>query len=819
MDSPISPFMRGMIEPTKNGGIKAPDNIIKTVSAAYQQYVAVRQDHIERIELYAAILGQVSGNPPYDQAELEANGLGHIANFNNFKARSEYEKSAQGLWNLINATEVFAKVVLAGNYPKVQEYADIMARHFSDIVKEWEAFEVNFNLLGAQLTLYGLCPIVFPHEESPLWEVVDVSRFYIPSQTQTFISKLTNISVDTTYTVQDLYQIYEHAEEGGPWNKKALADFLVLRANALTQNTVAPVLNVMDLERFVLNSDATVNQYFTDNVRLVNMYQKEYDGKVSHYIFSADMFNTTQGGSVITEKDFLFFVDRQYKNMEDAVVIFTASPGEWTIHGNIGVGQKMFAGSTAINMMDCSIVDMAKMSATPLIRTLATGGRNTSPIRFYPGVATDIGAAEFQQNTLGANINQLVGAAQYMSQGLALNAISAGDDPSMPDRSQGSISPSEARQRSFKEFGILKNAVAHFYHSFDKVVRTVFIRFLNLAAKGSEDVPGYEYAKEWKTRCIEDGVPEPLFDIAKPGLHGLPRQFRSVKASRVAGDGSTLARIMGLEALQTIAGTFNPEELAAFKRKWVAATVGVDYIPTFASSEGQGDEVSGGASLARAEDGLIKLGQEPLFSADNDQAAHADEHMGTLGSIVQAVAQQQMSPVDADKIMAIGIPHLTEHIQFMAKSPMFYRETLDKLQKPYKQLMQWAQLNRRNAESMIQAAQRKQQEDAAATEQVMTDAQRKDFVAQADVARADTKVAAQNARADKANETRAEIMKEKVEKDADIKRRKVELDAEVKQQATAKGRTQDELAKTPSEQLSQQLGGMLGKTPSTVDFE
>ena len=64
-----------------------------------------------------------------------------------------------------------------------------------------------------------------------------------------------------------------------------------------------------------------------------------------------------------------------------------------------------------------------------------------------------------------------------MSQGLALNAISAGDDPSMPDRSQGSISPSEARQRSFKEFGILKNAVAHFYHSFDKVVRTVFIRF------------------------------------------------------------------------------------------------------------------------------------------------------------------------------------------------------------------------------------------------------------------------------------------------------------------------------------------------------
>lgn len=810
----ISPFIRGMITREANGALEAPDNIIKTVSAAYQQYISVRQDHLGRIALYAAIEGMINGNPPYDQADLDEHGLGHIGNFNNFKARASYEKSAQGFWNLINSTEVFVKIILAGNYPKVQDYAEIMARHFSDVVKMWEDFAPNFNLLGAQLTKFGLCPIFFPHEESPIWEVVDVSRFYIPSQTQTFISKLTNIAIDTTYTVQELYQIYKKIEKDDPWNKEALSDFLILRANALTQNT-QPFMTFMDLQRFIDNNDAVVNTYFTDTVRLVNMYQKEYDGKISHYIFSAEMFNTTNTGTDKTDRDFLYFVDRQYDCMEDAVIIFTASPGEWNIHSNLGLGQKMFAPAQAINMIDCSIVDMAKMSSTPLVRTLATGGRNTDPIRFYPGVVTDIGAAEFEQNNLGANINQLVGASQYLSQGLEMNAINSGDDPSMPDRSQGSISPSEARQRSFKEFGVLKNVVAHFYSIFDKVIRTTFIRFLTMP----EGVPGYQLAKEWKDRCKEDGVPDFLFDTAKKGLYGLPRQFRSVKASRVAGDGSTLARIMGLEALGQIASTFNTKEMAAYKRDWVEATVGVDYIPTFASSDEQPDELTGGASLARTEDNLMSIGKPALFSADNDQEAHADEHMGTLSQIVQAVAQQQMSPVDADRIMTLGIPHLTEHVEFMARAPMFYKDMLNKIEKPFKQLVQWAKLNRRNAEAMVQAAMKKQAEDEALTEQVMDDKERKDFVARADVERADVKVAAQNERADKANQTRADIMKTKVEKDADTKRLKVQLDAEAKQSATAKGRTQKELSETAPGELSSQLSTMIGKTPSTVDFE
>ncbi len=811
----LSPFMRQMITRKEGGGIEAPTNILKTVSSAYQQYVVVREGDIPRIATYAAIQGMLNGNPPFDQEELEANGLGGNANFNNFKATSLCDKSALGFWNLINSTEVFVKIKLALQNPDAKKYADLMARHFSDMCKEWEDFAPNFNLLGGQVTNFGFCPVIFPHEESPMWEVVEVSRFHIPSQSQVFMSKLSNVAVDTIYTVQELYMIYENISgEDSPWNKKALESFLLLRANSILPHGVLPYANLMDAVRAYSDDDALANRYYNDTVRLVNMYQKEYDNKISHYIFSTDIFQTSSLGVDPDLHDFLYFVDRQYKSIEDAVIVFTADPGQWTIHGNKGVGHKLFAPAQAINMLDCSIVDMARMSSTPLIRSLATGGKGTDPIRFYPGVATDIGAAEFVQNNLGANINQLVGASQYLSAGLQMNMVNAGDDPAVPDAAQGSISAGEARGRDFKEFSVLRNVVAHFYNTFDKVVRLTFVRFLTV----KEGQPGYELAKEWKLRCIEDGVPEELFDTAKKGLHGLPRQFRSVKASRVAGDGSNYARIMGLEAMDRIVSTFNQRELNAWKRDWVEATAGVDYVDTYVTTD-SGDELSGGASVARTEDNLMKLGQEPLFSADNDQAAHADEHMGTLTGIVQAVSQQQMSPVDADKIMAIGIPHITEHIQFMSKAPLFYREVLGKLEKPYKQLLQWAQLNRRNAEAMIAAAMKKQQEDAAATQQVMDENERKNFMAQKDVERADFKVTQQVERAKEANVTRGEVMKEKVRSDADTKRLKVQLDAEVKQNATAKGREQTELANSSPEELSLQLKGMTGLTPSTVDFE
>ena len=55
--------------------------------------------------------------------------------------------------------------------------------------------------------------------------------------------------------------------------------------------------------------------------------------------------------------------------------------------------------------------------------------------------------------------------------------------------------------------------------------------------------------------CMGEGVPEEIFDTANIGINGLPQHIK-VKASRVAGDGSTLARIMGLQETFRYCGRF-----------------------------------------------------------------------------------------------------------------------------------------------------------------------------------------------------------------------------------------------------------------------
>lgn len=819
MSETISPFMRGVVTRKSNGELTAPDNIIASLSGAYNQYSILRQDHVERIELYAALEGCAAGNPPYDQAELDANGLGHKANYNDFKFRSYYERGAQAYWNLINGTDVFVKLWLNGKFPQVTRWASIMARNLSDVLKEWEDFKTNMNLIGMQLTKFGLCPIFWPDEKSFMFEVIDVSKFLIPSQTQTVISKLTNCCIESTYTIQKLYQIYTKLkdEPTSNWSSAALESFLIYKANSLVKSTTQ-FTNFLDVQRLIDNHDGVSNQFFNDSVRLVHLFQEEYDGKISHYMFDRDRlaasgFNSTEAIGLLGN-DFLFFADRQYEKMIQAVQILTASPGEWTIHANLGIGQKTFAGTQATNMLSCTIFDMAIMSATPLIRTLATGGRDTNAIKFISGSATDIGAAEFVQNNLGANINQLVLGSQYITQQLDTNAVNSGDDPGSPDRSQGSISPSQARSRDFKEFGVLKNTADHFYTQMDPVLHNILIRLMEC---GDGD-QGHDYKEEWIRRCEEDDIPLQFFDTAKKGFKGLPRQFRSVKVSRVAGDGSTLARIMGLEALQPIAGTFNAEEMAAYKKDYVEATLGPDYVETYASSDSQPDEQDGGASLAAVENFMMQQGEMPTFSADNEQAAHAATHMALNTHTIQQLQQQQISPIDANKIFEVSIPHTQAHIQAMEKAPLLYRDALQRIVPVFNQILKLAELNKKNAEAMVQAAQKKAQEDAAKTQGVMTDAQRKDFVAQKDAERADQKQVASIDRNKETVKQRGEIMKDAVEKKAETDRLKVELEADAKN-ATAQGRSKQQLESKSPEQLAAQSSGIIGATPSSVDFE
>lgn len=816
LDKALSPrdYVRGQLEPTDKG-IDPPTNIITNVVGARALFHKYRMEHIKRIQLYSLIEGLISGNPPYSPGELLKAGLGHIANFNTLEGRSLWKKACLAYWNLLNEAETICKFTINNDAVEARAFEDIMSKEWDFVVRKWPSFETQMGTLSGQLVKFGISPVLFPDERDWRWRVVELSKFFVPDQAQSDLELLTAVCVETMFTAQYLFQVYEtfkdSKKEDTPWDIEELKQLLLSIANTFSK-TNYEFVDFMDLQKRMQNGDIGYDVIFSDSIRIVSLFYQEYDGKFSHY-----MFHRT-----FDKGEFLYFADRQYETLNDAMVILTGSPGEYTIHSNRGLGHEIFAPCQANNQLVCSIVDGSRWAATPLIRGVATGAKDIEQIRFTPGVPTNIGMAEFVQNNIGSNINQLIGTTNYVSALMQRNVANSGDDPSQPDANVGSISPSQARMQSFKEFGVLKNNIAHFYKNFDFVIMNMVKKMLN----SKDGDPGYEYVKEWKDRCISQGVPEEIFASEPKSPWGMPRQL-DVKATRVAGDGSTLARLMGLQELMQIAGDFGPRESKEFKRQYIMATMGKEYVGSFMNPTDDSDSTAGGASLAACENGLMQNGQAPVFSKDNDHRAHFETHMALATHTIQNITQQQMTPIEADKIFTVLAPHLQEHFGAVAKSP-FSRTYTAQYKKSVDQILQYANLNRQKAAQMMQAQMKQQQEAQQAQQQAMSEEQIKMMQAQNDERRKDLKVQSQVARAKDANVTRGQVMMSKVQSDAEIQktkvkneadnqRLKVELEAETKQRQTSHKMGLD--AQKAEQENSQALAEMQGEDARPFNVE
>lgn len=820
------PFI-GQIQQDSDGSFSAPESIIKSVSAARTIYEKFRTDHLKRINLYKEIDGLLLGNAPYNQQELNNAGLQHVANFNDMSANAVFERYAQSYWNLLHSAEYLIDFVIRlPGVPEATEYANILAKNWTYVVKhKWRSFIVNLASLSAQLVKFGVSPVLFPDEKSPKWRVVELSKFLVPDQTQADMDLLGVVCVETEFSIQYLWQVYEdtvkkkystgdEGPEGSPtederyypWNPDALGKFLWLRNKPTEKSATYDNLDLLDLEQKVLAGDISYDDAYGDTVRLISLFQKEYDGNISHYMFHRNDLEDGEG--------FLYFVHNQYKSIEEALIIFTMNPGSFTIHLNRGLGHKIFSLAQAKIMTSCSLVDNAKWASTPIIKSSSLSTKDADQIRFVPGVATNIGAAEFVQNNLGANLDNIIGAANYLSNQMQFNLTYSGSDPSQPDPDKGSLSTPQVTLNAFREFSILKNYIMHYQATLDHL-------FQNMVAKMLRSKPGYpdyELAELWKQRCLEDGVPEIVFEAFEQSMDtddwDLP-SILEVSATRTAGAGSQVALLMSLRELQPLVGSFGPREERAYKRLYISATLGPEYIDTFVQEGDDVDERAGGASLAGVENAIMQAGKSPVFSIDNEHRAHLAVHLALAESVVDQIQQQQMDVITADSIFRVLVPHIQDHLAAVERNP-FMQSDFAKFEPLVADITQYAALNAKNAAEKNRAQIRQQQQDAEATQQVMSDAQRKDFQAAKDEARKDADMGAKLQRQEEASEAKEQALDERTR--ADIARENAKAASEIRTNSLKEG-----LKNTAQEDAQADprtaLRTMAGNTPTPTDIE
>lgn len=817
INSPGGMSGRGLITVAASGKLEKPKNVILDVGAARTYYTNIKAQHFDRVYLAAEIKGLIAGNPPYDQERLNAQGLSHITNANFLDAKSLFERTALTFWNLINNNNYLIRFEIkkfqTQNDQDLSTWAESLSRNWTETINEqWPDFAIEFSTLVSQLVEVGLSPVYFKDENSYKWESVDYSRFYIGSQALSSVSKWDYLAIDTPYTMQSLWGIYQvvsqlsqEEQDKQPWDLEALGFYLIDRANSLIKQTNQAVTNMVELQNLMQNGSAITANFFTDVVILTTLLYKEYSGKITVMLFDSVI------GSYGDR--FLYYGSEQYQEFEEALIAFTYSAGERYIHGNRGVGHKIFPACQALMQLDCNTVDMAKMAGTPIVETQSVLGQNIDPIRFIPGTATNIGTAKLAQNNLGANTGQIINVSQYFERKINKNAQISGDDPSMPDADRGSKSAPEVQMQSIREFGVGKQTVSHFYRTFERLERQMVAKQFHCPVGH----PDRDFFDTWKEKCMDEGVPEEVFKLfgAKPGQ--LPKHL-SVRAARVAGDGSSLGLTMGLKQVGSIAGGFSAKGQYNYRADIINSSLGSDYVTRYLGDSQEPDEASGGASLARLENIAVRGGQLPQATKDNQQKAHIGSHMADAIEVIKAIQSQQMDPVQGDQYWALMSPHLTDHIDFLREDAL-NEQYVKNLEPQIRQLEKFFQLNRVRVQKMQQAElrRRSQEEEALTAEQMKQ--QREDFKTQKDEQRKDFKVQATVERAKEANQTRAEIMKESTFAKADNERLAVTLKAKNEAEKNRIQQPKELLAGSTTEQLQQSLSSTVGSTPNPADFK
>lgn len=792
------------VEQTAHNVFKAPERIICNVNAARAVAHSLRGSHLGRIAFCGEIAGLIGGSPPYNPDVLREAGLDYVSNFNDMSAHALFQKAALAYWNLTNNVEYTCDFKL--NFPSAEapEFAKFMAKYWDEAInEEWPSFHTNTASTTSQLVKYGVSPIIFSDERDPRWSMVEYAKFYIPDQTQSDLEKLNTVCVDTEFSVQDLWQIYQEfknkSDTYSDWNIPALGKFLVMYATNSLQDKASHPSDATDLERKVLAGDINYGNLFCDSVRLVTQLQKEYNGDISHTMFHRHY----------DVENFLFDCGDQYKSMQEAIVLYTMHPGEYTIHENKGLGHIIYSLAQAAIQTNCSIVDMIKWSSTPMIKSSSLNSKDVQQIRFYPGVPTDIGTADFAQNNLGANVQNVVSGAQYIQNLLNYNINSAGNDSSQGDPDQGSLNPDQTKFRAKHEYSVLKNNIMHYYSAKDKHLQLMTAKML----RSQKGWPGHSLAEVWKNKCIDAGVPEIVFKILPKDKDGwkMPSTI-SVTASRAMGAGSQAAQLAGLQELQPFLGGFNEKEARAYKRDVIVATVGKEMLPRYMNESDVEDSAGGNSSLAVVENAIMEAGKTPGFALNNNHRSHATEHFNLGQQLVQKIQQQGISLVEANSVFEQLLPHLGQHMEALSKD-VFAANLFESLRPQFKQLSKYALNNKKNASTEQQAKAEQQAKDAQQTEQVMTDAERKDFVVQKDEARKDEKLGRQNQRQDEQHKTKEKMLIRKTDSDIAVDTAKANAkvsNEKIKAQLT---NTADEVP------AAQALTDMSNKTISPYDIE
>lgn len=686
-----------------------PSSRLTDARCAYEIVDNLIEANQKRSRGDAKVYGLVSGNPPYNKAELAKNAQAWRCNVNWRIAESFLSLALTAYWDVIAEAPSYAAVrVESDDVDKAEEWSGIASEEFDRLNRRDTSLNFMFRRNHHDMVLYRCGPSMFEDAFTFKARPIDCGRLLVPDRTVSCVDEWSMAVVRVQYRVDELFGFIRDpkAATAAGWNVAAVRKALM---NAAPE-TLWPINRRDDWDWYaqhVRNND----YYFSalsESIPCSHLFFREFplpdepEGRITHCI--------------LQEQDeiesFLFRKDRRYANWQQIIHPFYYDTGDGTHHSVKGLGIKAFGALETYNRLECHGVDAAFWSSSMHMQAQdANSMENLAVTTMGPYIWHPPGG-NFIQQQMGQNMDGLLTVKQDL-----LNTVTSNLAQYRQNLSQEGGNPITAREvnwRAANQSVIGKSGMTWYFEQLDDFWKERHRRVMNQNLSITH--ADYKEAMEYRNRCTKRGVPEAALRTAE------------VRATRTVGYGSADERLQAMGRLLARLTLYDEDGrkniLEDITRMDVGPALARRYIRPDATPSREMQEQS---SEAQQNVAVMKTGLEPMVTPSQNPVIFAQVYL-VAASQAAASIQQGAKAVDVYAFIDIAGSAIKKQLDRFANDPS-RKQAYDQLEAQWKEL---AKVHDQIAK-MIQQQQAQQQAQMAAGVKQFQDAQAKQNAVMSDL--------------------------------------------------------------------------------------
>jgi hypothetical protein len=653
-------------------------NIITTTALGTDPIVPVQEDgKLLRTRLKDAVAGRIAyermrkadegsarnrtriqamldGEPPYDQADLERQGLGELCNVNWGQGEQLLSVATSPYIDLLESVDIFITTPVDFGDPQMRaEWETVISEEFTRMLRNWPEFFPRYLYLIQQFLAHGVVVAFYDDEIDWRPQIAPLGDFLIPRQTRASDEELEICCIVRGVPPHELYAKIEDeqlATELG-WNIAATRKAIV---QAAQKNVHTDAINNWEaIQREFKNNDVGFsNSSSAAEVRLVYMWVRELDGKVSQYIF------TEKAGDSDNGKEFIFEARNKYQSTTEAFTSFFYGIGtNGYFHSIRGLGSKIFSIVQALNRLRNRFFDGLLAGSMMMIEPESEDAlQDLSLIHIGPFMIkppnvkmVDTNAPNYGTSLI-PGLNELNNLLQQQGGTYSTEAIFN----AAKERTRYEV---QAQVESLSNINIA--ALTLFYQPWERTLKEM-LRRISRPDYFEQDAGG-KYVVEFRKRCLDRGVPE-------EALYAI--DTKRAKVVRAIGNGSSAARSAIMQQVYNLSQNFDAQGRQMAIRDLTRTIGGVEAADRYTPApETQRPPME--AKTAMLENNQLKQGEPVEVLQTELHSVHLPIHLQMEEEIIKAIDEGQMLIEQAMPSLTTLHQHSSAHAEQMTGDPSY----------------------------------------------------------------------------------------------------------------------------------------------------